>query len=386
LRKQFSRNFSTCQVNQGTTVITAALRNSVVDWFRCGNGIPLLELSLLVMNYYLSRRKFIKNSISLLLLAYTRPGDFVVTVNGRIPASAMGTTLVHEHFLVDFIGADKINYDRWNREEVIQKVLPYLLEAKKHGVKTMLDCTPAFLGRDVVLQRSLAKQSGLQVITNTGDYGAVGNKYLPPWAFTETPEQIAKRWISEFENGIEGTSAKPGFIKIGVDPGPLSELHQKLITAAAITHLRTGLTICSHTGKAIAAFEQIALLQKMNVHPSAFVWTHAQDEEDKSRYAKAAQPGAWISLDALGWGDAEEYAAGIDYLKQAGLLNKVLLSHDAGWYKPGEPDDKGFRGYTNIFEKLIPSLYKKGFTKNDIRQLLVKNPAEAFAIRVRRNK
>ncbi|MEI9912008.1 MAG: hypothetical protein WDO71_21605 [Bacteroidota bacterium] len=34
------------------------------------------------------------------------------------------------HFLVDFIGADKINNSRWNRNEVVKKVLPYLLEVK----------------------------------------------------------------------------------------------------------------------------------------------------------------------------------------------------------------------------------------------------------------
>ena len=128
-----------------------------------------------------------------------------------IPATSMGTTLIHEHFLVDFIGADKINYTRWNRDEVVKKVLPYLLEAKKYGVKTILDCTPAFLGRDVVLQKRLADESGLQILTNTGYYGAVENKYLPQWAFTETHEQLAKRWINEFENGIEGHNNKTGF-------------------------------------------------------------------------------------------------------------------------------------------------------------------------------
>ena len=66
-----------------------------------------------------------------------------------------------------------------------------------------------------------------------------------------------------------------------------------------------------------------------------------------------------------------------------GLLNKVLISHDAGWYKPGEKDGGNFTGYTNIFTVLIPLLKEKGFTDSDILQLLVKNPQEAFAIRVR---
>ncbi len=336
------------------------------------------------MKVNLSRRKFIKAGAALLFLPKSEPVLSVITVNGKMPSTSMGTTLIHEHFLVDFIGADKIDYNRWNRDEVSKKVLPYLLEAKKYGVETILDCTPAFLGRDVVLQKRLADESGLHILTNTGYYGAVENKYLPQWAFSETQEQIAKRWINEFKNGIDNTKIKPGFIKISVDAGHLSELHKKIVKAAALTHLQTGLTICSHTGIAIPAFEEIEILQKMKVDPSAFVWTHAQAEQDKTLHVKAAALGAWISLDGIGGGDYEEYAGSINNLKIAGLLNKVLISHDAGWYKPGEKDGGSFTGFTNIFTGLIPLLKKKGFTENNIKQLLVKNPAEAFAIRIRR--
>jgi phosphotriesterase-related protein len=336
------------------------------------------------MKTNLSRRKFIKAGAAFLFVHKYQSPLFVITVNGSIPATSMGTTLIHEHFLVDFIGADKINYTRWNRDDVVKKVMPYLIESKKYGIKTILDCTPAFLGRDVVLLKKLADESGLQILTNTGYYGAVGNKYLPRWAFTETQEQLAERWINEFKNGIEGTTIKPGFIKISVDTGQLSELHQKLVKAAALTHLQTGLTICSHTGPAIPAFEEIELFKKLSVHPSAFVWTHAQNEKDKTLHVKAAKLGAWISLDGIGWGDVEEYANLIDNLRSAGLLNKVLISHDAGWYKPGEKDGGDFKGYINIFTELIPLLKKRAFNDDDIQQLLVKNPAEAFAIRIRK--
>lgn len=320
-----------------------------------------------------------------MLLAFDTPTPlFIETVNGRIPVSEMGSSLVHEHFLVDFIGASKIDYSRWNRDGVVKKVLPYLLETRKHGIKTIFDCTPAFLGRDVILQKRLSNESGLQVITNTGYYGAVDNKYLPQWAFTETAEQIAARWIAECKDGIENSSIKPGFIKIGVDAGHLSEPHQKLITAAALTHAKTGLTICSHTGTAIPAFEQIEILRKNKVHPSAFVWTHAQAEKDLTLHIKAAKLGTWVSLDGIGWGGFNEYANAIINFKSAGLLNKVLLSHDAGWYKPGEKDGGSFTGYTNIFTELLPLLKSEGFTSDEIQQLLTKNPAEAYAIRIRK--
>ncbi len=308
-----------------------------------------------------------------------------MTINGWIDASKMGKTLIHEHFLVDFIGADKTNVNRWDKEKVIAKVLPYLLEVKALGIKTVFDCTPDFLGRDVELLKLLAKRSELQILTNTGYYGAMYNKFLPQWAFTETVEQLADRWIKEFENGIDGTNVRPGFIKIGVDSAKsLSDIHQKLVKAAGLTHLATGLTICSHTGPANSAFEEIEILKNIGVNPSAFVWVHAQSESNKAEHTKAARLGTWVSLDGIGWGDFKTYADSIDLMKSNGVLNRLLISHDGGWYKPDEPNGGDFKGYTNIFKELMPLLKQKGFTEDDFEQILVRNPAEAFAIRVRK--
>jgi phosphotriesterase-related protein len=331
-----------------------------------------------------SRKEFLLAGLGLLFLGAKKSDATVMTVRGAIAPRKLGMSLVHEHFLVDFIGADSTSLDRWDRQEVLEKVLPYILEAKQAGVKTMFDCTPSFLGRDAILLQMLSEQSGMQIVTNTGYYGAVGNKYLPPWAFTETAEQLSGRWVKEFENGIQDTSVKPGFIKISVDAdGPLSEVHQKLVKAAAITHLKTGLTIFSHTGPGKTAFEELNIIQDAGVGPSAFVWVHAQNEADKTFYFRAADTGMWVSLDGIGWGNIDRYADAIAELKNKGLLHRTLISHDAGWYKPDEPEAE-FKGFTRIFEELLPKLEKKGFSTNDFDQLLIANPAEAMHIRVRK--
>lgn len=332
---------------------------------------------------YLSRRSFLLTSLGSLAFSMKKPQ--VMTINGWIDASKMGKTLIHEHFLVDFIGADKTNANRWDKEKVITKVLSYLLEVKALGINTIFDCTPNFLGRDVELLKLLAQKSGLQILTNTGYYGAMYNKFLPQWAHTETAEQLAERWIKEFKNGIDDTKVKPGFIKIGVDSGKtLTEIHQKLVKAAGLTHLATGLTICSHTGPAHIAFEEIEILRNIGISSSAFVWVHAQSESNKAEHTKAARMGTWVSLDGIGWGNSQAYAESIDLMKSNGVLNRLLISHDSGWYKPDEPDSNDFKGYTNIFKELMPMLKQKGFTDADFEQILVRNPAEAFAIRVRK--
>lgn len=307
-----------------------------------------------------------------------------MTVTGTIPASSMGTTLIHEHILVDFIGAEKINEKRWDREIVIKKVWPFIEAVKAAGVKTFFDCTPAFVGRDPQLLRMVAQRSKLNIVTNTGYYGAFNNKYLPAWVHTETAEQLAARWITEVKDGIGDTGVRPGFIKISVDEGKLTPIHQKLVQAAAITHLATGLTICSHTGKAPAAFEQLDIVRAAGVKPDAFVWVHAQEEDDRALHAKAARQGAWVSLDAIGWGDPADYVKLLVGLKGQRLLHRTLISHDAGWYDPEKPDGGDFAGYTALFTKLLPLLRQHGFTQADIDQLIIHNPVSAFTTGVKR--
>ena len=338
------------------------------------------------MKKSLSKQNLIIFFITILcsfLMACNREESEIITVTGQIPASAIGKTLHHEHLLVDFIGADSTGYHRWNKDSVVEKVLPYLLEIKKLGYKTLVECTPAYLGRDAELLRMLSEKSGIQIITNTGYYSAVGGKFLPGHAFEETAEQLAQRWIDEAKNGIEGTGIYPGFIKIAVERAPLQEINRKVVEAACITHKATGLVIMSHTGPAVPAFQEIEILKENGVHPSAFIWTHANNEPDFNKHIEAAKMGVWIAFDKFTREETERFVQFALLMKKEGLLGKVLFSHDAGWYKPGEPNGDEFRGFTDIEEFLIPALEKNGIAQHDIYQLFTMNPAEAFKVKIR---
>ena len=222
-----------------------------------------------------------------------------MTVNGSVPTNKLGKTLPHEHVMVDFIGADQVSADRYDVDDVFRKVLPYLTKAKEAGCKTFIDCAPAYLGRDPTLLKRFADASGLHIITNTGYYGARQGKYLPKHAFEETADQLAARWTKEWTDGIGGTEIKPGFIKIGVDKGKLTEVNHKLIQAAARCHLKTGLTIASHTGDGTAAMEQLEVLEREGVSPNAWIWVHAQNELNTGFHKAAAKAGAWVELDGI---------------------------------------------------------------------------------------
>lgn len=338
-----------------------------------------------------TRRSFIQKSAmstaALLLAPYamlSKEKDQVITVNGPKDADTLGFTLAHEHVLADFIGAEKYSKSRYDADDVYRIALPHLLDLKKTGCNTFIDCSPAYLGRDVLLLKRLADASGLNMITNTGYYGAVQERFLPKHVYSETAEQLAARWIEEFKNGIEGSGIRPGFIKTSTDEAPLTSAQQKIIRAAALTHLATGLTILVHTGNGAAAKEQVALLKEAGVAPSARVWTHAQKEGDQKFHIDAARQNCWVSFDGVNPETIDANLKSLLLMKKESLLDRVLVSQDSGWYNVGEPSGGNYKPYTCIANQFIPKLKDNGFTTGELDQIFKINPSKAFAIQVRK--
>ena len=60
-----------------------------------------------------------------------------------------------------------------------------------------------------------------------------------------------------------------------------------------------------------------------------------------------------------------------------------LISHDAGWYRPGEPDGRLFRTFDTLFAKFLPALRGAGFNDAEVYQLTGENPHRAFTVGVR---
>jgi predicted metal-dependent phosphotriesterase family hydrolase len=336
----------------------------------------------------MQRRTFISNTaMGLAGIAFSpisfAPRSRQITVTGPIDAQQLGLTLMHEHVLVDFIGADKVSRDRYNADEVFAIALPHLKRIRELGCRTFVDCTPNYLGRDASLLQRLSKASGLQIITNTGYYGALKHKYLPVHVERETPDQIAARWIAEFKRGVDGTTIKPGLIKIGVDAGALSPLNRKIVSAAAITHLQTGLTIGAHTVGGAAAMQEIDLIEQHGVSPEAFIWIHAQSEKNPQICVEAARRGCWVEFDGINSESIDRHVELVKVVNEAGLFDQILISQDAGWYYVGEPGGGKYRGYDLLFTEFVPALRKAGFSAKHIDQLLIHNPQRALAIQVR---
>ncbi|MEO1449127.1 MAG: phosphotriesterase, partial [Bacteroidota bacterium] len=91
--------------------------------------------------------------------------------------------------------------------------------------------------------------------------------------------------------------------------------------------------------------------------------------------------GCWISLDGLGW-ELDKHIEKILFAKKHGILDRILISHDAGWYDP-QKEIQTIKPYTNIFKKFFPALQKHGFTDEELTLLISTNPAKAFSIEVK---
>ena len=76
----------------------------------------------------MNRRHFLKSLPATLLLpkVLSPQAPQIQSVQGPLPAEKLGTTLMHEHVMVDFIGADKASRERYNRDEVFRAALPLL--------------------------------------------------------------------------------------------------------------------------------------------------------------------------------------------------------------------------------------------------------------------
>jgi phosphotriesterase-related protein len=63
----------------------------------------------------------------------------------------------------------------------------------------------------------------------------------------------------------------------------------------------------------------------------------------------------------------------------AGFSNRVMLSHDRGWYTPATPDGAVPKPFIYVVQEFLPKLRKAGVRDADIWWMTVANPFAAFA-------
>ena len=84
-----------------------------------------------------TRRELIAGVAALLASATRGRGDappgMVQSVTGPIAADRLGITLMHEHVLVDFIGANEVNPSRYDPDQAFKVALPHLVKVRERS-------------------------------------------------------------------------------------------------------------------------------------------------------------------------------------------------------------------------------------------------------------
>ena len=326
------------------------------------------------------RKTFFVALIALLIPASrAQQAATITTTAGNMDAAEAGLILPHEHIFTDLRGPDKPGYGEADPADVIRVMKPLLLQAKKAGVNTLVECTTIGVGRNVAVISRLAGETGLNIVVPTGVYGRAN--FAPKKYADMSEDQLAQWMMAEIMVGIEGTGVRAGFIKTAASEKELRPLEEKFLRASGRAALQTGVAIASHTTAGTVARTQVEVLQRLQLPADRFIWVHAQAEPDLEFHKDFAKRGVYIELDSVGSSDQEDekIIKIIRALVEAGFEDRILVSHDAGWYNPGQPSGGKQRGFTALTTSFIPKLQGAGFSDAQVKKLTRQNPFRAFS-------
>lgn len=303
------------------------------------------------------------------------------TLKGPVDPNSLGLILPHEHLFTDLRGPSAPDYAQSDSDSVRKVVGPYLAEAADVGVTAIVECSTVGVGRNLSVLRGLSESTPIYIVPPTGVYR---DAYIPESLRESTIDELAELWTKELTEGIEGTSIRAGFIKLAMSDNGPTALEIRNLQAGVKASQATGALIASHTIGGEVARKEMDVLESAGHDLHRFVWIHAQTEPDISVLKDAARRGAYVELDTVGapFQSQSELLDLVLDLIEAGYIEHILLSHDAGWFQPGRPNGlpkEGYRGYTALAHEFIPALLSRGVRQDQIHRITVLNPREAFA-------
>jgi phosphotriesterase-related protein len=304
----------------------------------------------------------------------------LTTTLGRKRIDELGMILPHEHVFLDFRTWDQPGYGTANVDDVVAAMCPEIHKARAAGVTLIVETTPVGLGRRPDILHRLSETTGFPFVLATGCYGG---PWIPPWVHAASESALTDWMLSELTGKIEDSAATAGWIKLAVsDDGPTTT-ETKLLRAAAKAAQESDSTIGSHTVRGAVALGQLDLLEALAYPPERFIWFHANREPDFQFHLEAARRGAWIEYDGIGrpapkGGPDEKYVELTLRALEAGLVDRLLLSHDRLGYDPAT-SSIWTPSYNYIKDVFMPKLAAAGVEKGTIHQLTHDNPFRAYA-------
>ena len=223
----------------------------------------------------------------------------VNTVQGPIPYDCLGITDAHNHLWIEPVPGSDPSSPVLEKFDLISKDL---LEYRKSGGGSILDCQPPGCGRDANRLLALSIASGVHLIACTGFHR---KKYYASdfWLWRASAQQICEFLCFELETSLsESLVATPvikaGFIKIALE-GSWSDCPQAALEGAACAALKTGALVEVHTEKGALAERACVYFTNMGLRPEQLVLCHMDKRPDLGLQKELARLGVLLEYDTF---------------------------------------------------------------------------------------
>jgi phosphotriesterase-related protein len=311
---------------------------------------------------------------------------FVRTVLGDIASADLGVTDAHEHVIITGGRAVEMYPDLLLID--VDKAVEELEMARAKGLRSVVDAMPCGLGRDAERLAEVSRRSGVNIVAPTGLHQARWYSDLH-WSHRLDAEQMASLFRADVTEGIDRndygcpivdrSDIRAGVIKVGGTERFPTPRDAAVFEAAALTQVRTGVPILTHTEGGLFGVEQARFLDDHGADLAHVALSHTDKIVDREYHRELAASGARVEYDqAFRWGDAPNGTLQIlEWLAEDGLLGHVTLGLDAarqGYWKAygGSP------GIVYFVDRLSRQMAEHGLSADVQRQLYVDNPAAAY--------
>lgn len=307
------------------------------------------------------------------------------TVLGEVPVEKLGITMPHEHLVVSW-GSAKSDSPGYNVSAVAGEVCKDLgPAAQTYGVRTVVDAGPPELGRDVAVQREVARRLNVNVIAATGFYRhAMG---MPFYWQGQDVDAVADYLVGEITEGVGPDRVRCGVIKLASSDDKIGPAEEKMFRAAARASKRTGCPIITHSDPSGWAVTNVGKLQldillSEGADPSRIMLGHICGTANMAYLMELVKRGCFIAFDRVGSQRIvpDEVRAGlVAGLCAAGYASHVMLSldHQGAWYpRRSATSAASVKHFGYLHQSFVPRLLEAGVSQKHVEQMTVGNPRE----------
>jgi phosphotriesterase-related protein len=300
----------------------------------------------------------------------------LITTLGPMTRARLGMILPHEHVFVDLRTPDQPGYAEADPDDVVRLMAPEIERIKALGVTALVECSTGGVGRRADIDRAVSEATGFPIVVPTGNYR---EPWIPRWVAEAGEEELRDWMLAELTDEIEESGVRAGWIKLSAGDDGITDLEARILRAAAAAARKTNAVIGSHTIKGRVVMDQLDIIEAAGYDPSRFISIHTQEEPDRAMHLAVARRGAWIEFDSIGRTEDDALIELIHRVLDAGFADRLLLSHDRGWYDPAMAGGGKPKPYTHLSDVLIPKLIQSGIDEATVVQLTHDNPFNAFA-------